>query len=167
MEKLRSCFFQKNLMFVPVSESNFNMAHHEDSHDHGHDMTEGNRQYYSKGWHLPLVGLFVVAFFFAVGGGWLLGISGTDKWGKHEVCHNEKCDGHCGMEHEKACCTDGSCDHCKAEHGDKHGTDAHTDVPVTGHENTMDSTANAAASDSMHQTDTSKPAESGHQGHGH
>ena len=74
------------------------MAHHEDSHDHGHDMTEGNRQYYPKGWYLPLVGLFVVAFFFAYGGGALLGISGTDKWGVVEYCHDANCSGHCGME---------------------------------------------------------------------
>ena len=82
------------------------MAHHEDSHDHGHDMTEGNRQYYPKGWYLPLVGLFVVAFFFAYGGGALLGISGTDKWGVVEYCHDANCSGHCGMEHGDAAHSD-------------------------------------------------------------
>jgi len=60
------------------------MSHHEDAHgnDHGHDNTEGKRQYYPQGWYLPLVGLFVIAFVFALGAGSLLGISGTDKWGK-------------------------------------------------------------------------------------
>ena len=58
------------------------MAHHE--HDsHGHD-TEGNRQYYPQGWHLPLVGLVVIALAFALLAGWILNISGSDKWGKHD-----------------------------------------------------------------------------------
>jgi hypothetical protein len=143
------------------------MAHHEDSHDdHGHDMTEGNRQYYPSGWHLPLIGLFVVAFFISLGAGALLGISGTDKWGKHEVCHDQACDGHCGMDHADACCTDGNCDKCK-EHK---GTDAHSDIPAPGHDkqlDVMDSTANAAVTDSLHQTDTSKAPETGHEGHAH
>lgn len=153
-------------MFVPVSEPNFNMAHHEDSHDdHGHDMTEGNRQYYPQGWYMPLVGLFVVALIFAIGAGALLGISGSDKWGKHEICHTENCDGHCGMEHEKACCTDGTCDKCKGEHGDHNGTDAHTNIPVTGHDNVMDSSANNAGTDTVHQTDAPKPAEGAHENH--
>lgn len=95
------------------------MAHHEDSHDdHGHDMTEGNRQYYPKGWYLPLVGLFVVAFFFSMGGGALLGISGTDKWGHVEYCTMENCDGHCGMEHMDM-----------TMEGDHHGDD-HNVVPT-------------------------------------
>lgn len=95
------------------------MSHHEAHDDHGHDDTEGKRQYYPKGWYLPLVGLFVVAFVFAIGLGSLLAISGTDKWGKHEVCHIENCDGHCGMEHEKAeCCKDG--DHKECKDGDMH-----------------------------------------------
>jgi hypothetical protein len=141
------------------------MAHHESHDDHGHDNTEGNRQYYPQGWYLPLVGLFVVAFFFSLGAGALLGISGTDKWGQHEVCHMENCDGHCGMEHEKACCTDGTCEHCKAEHGDQHGTESHNDAAVTDHH--QDSAgATSAMADSM-KADSVKPAEAGHEGHGH
>lgn len=140
------------------------MAHHESHDDHGHDTTEGNRQYYPGGWHLPLIGLFVVAFLFALGGGMLLGVSGTDKWGQHEVCHNEHCDGHCGMEHEKACCTDGSCDHCKAEHGDAHGDAAAT---APGHGDSVAATAAMPAGDSVVKTDSAKPAEAGHEGHGH
>lgn len=60
------------------------MSNHQDSHsnDHGHDNTEGNRQYYPQGWYLPLVGLFVLALAFGFGAGSLLDISGTDKWGK-------------------------------------------------------------------------------------
>ena len=75
------------------------MAHHDDSHnDHGHDMTEGKRQYYTKGWFIPLVGLVIVAFAFSAGAGAILGISGTDKWGKKECCEGEKCEGHEGMD---------------------------------------------------------------------
>jgi|GEM_PF-1948502 hypothetical protein len=145
------------------------MAHHEAHDDHGHDNTEGNRQYYPQGWHLPLVGLFVVAFFFAVGGGLLLGISGTDKWGHKEVCHEANCDGHCGMDHEKACCTDGSCDHCKAhaegEHSHEDGEHAHTDGATTDHN--QDSTAVAMPTADSGKTDSTKPAEAGHEGHSH
>lgn len=151
-------------MFVPVSEPNFNMAHHESHDDHGHDNTEGNRQYYPQGWHLPLIGLFVVAFFFAVGGGMLLGISGTDKWGQHEVCHNEKCDGHCGMEHEKACCTDGSCDHCKAKHGES--GESHENAAAPHNNDSIATSVAMPASDSMNG-DSAKPAEAGHEGHSH
>ncbi len=138
------------------------MAHHESHDDHGHDTTEGNRQYYPQGWYLPLVGLFVVAFFFALGGGSLLGISGTDKWGKHEVCHTENCDGHCGMDHEKACCADGTCDHCKAEHGDAHGT------PTSDHnQDSVAATAPTPMGDSVAKSDSVKPAEEAHDGHSH
>jgi hypothetical protein len=135
------------------------MAHHESHDDHGHDDTEGNRQYYPQGWYIPLLGLFIVAFFFAFGGGALLGISGTDKWGVHEVCHTKDCDGHCGMDHEKACCTDGTCEHCKAEHGDAHTT------PTTDH--AQDSTAIAMPAADCVKTDSVKPAEEAHDGHSH
>ena len=65
------------------------MAHSENSHnhdDHGHDMTEGKRQYYPKGWYIPLAGLVLVALIFSLGAGSLLGVSGTDKWGKKDEC---------------------------------------------------------------------------------
>lgn len=57
-------------------------AHH-DGHDHDHDHTEGNRQYYPKGWWIPLVALVIFAIGFAGLGGWLFSLSGTDRWGKH------------------------------------------------------------------------------------
>jgi hypothetical protein len=158
-------------MFVPVSEPNFKMAHHEDSHnDHGHDTTEGNRQYYPQGWYMPLLGLFAVALIFAIGAGALLGISGSDKWGKHETCHTQNCDGHCGMEHEKACCSDGTCEKCQGEHGDQHGgTQGHTDLPVTGHDNVFDSTGNATGGDTLHPGNDHQSGSTteGHEGHGH
>jgi hypothetical protein len=59
-------------------------THEHNGHGHSHDdhNTEGNRQYYPKSWWIPLVGLFVVAFGFSLLAGWILGMSGTDKWGK-------------------------------------------------------------------------------------
>ncbi|MGL5891049.1 MAG: OmpA family protein, partial [Bacteroidia bacterium] len=57
-------------------------AHH-DGHDHDHDHTEGNRQYYPKGWWIPLVALVIFAIGFAGLGGWLFSLAGTDRWGKH------------------------------------------------------------------------------------
>lgn len=138
------------------------MAHHESHDDHGHDNTEGNRQYYPQGWYLPLVGLFVVAFFFALGGGSLLGMSGTDKWGVHEVCHMKDCDGHCGMEHEKACCTDGTCEHCKGHAGEE--AHDHGAAPADHHH---DSIAPAMASGDSGKTDSVKPAAEAHDGHSH
>lgn len=57
-------------------------AHH-DGHGHDHDHTEGNRQYYPKGWWIPLVALVIFAIGFAGLGGWLFSLSGTDRWGKH------------------------------------------------------------------------------------
>jgi hypothetical protein len=50
--------------------------------DHAHDNTEGNRQYYPKGWWVPLGGLAAIALCFALLGGWILSMSGTDKWGQ-------------------------------------------------------------------------------------
>jgi len=127
------------------------MAHHEESHDdHGHDNTEGSRQYYPKGWYLPLVGLFIVAFGFSYGAGAILGISGTDKWGHKEMCHMEDCKGDCGMDHEKgACCKEGEGE-CKDSH---EGTSAESAVAP----NNNDSVAVAAAPASdCTKTDTSK-----------
>ncbi len=92
------------------------MGHHEDSHgnDHGHDNTEGNRQYYPQGWYLPLLALCLVAVAFAFGAGSLLGISGTDKWGAKQ---EHVCDDHCGAD----------CEHKDAHHDAGHG-DAHHDA---------------------------------------
>jgi hypothetical protein len=96
------------------------MGNHE-NHDHGndHDLTEGNRQYYSKGWYLPLLGLAAIALGFALLGGFVLNHSGTDKWGKKTECateckEGEKCkDGEKCKEGEKC---DGKCK--EHEHGD-------------------------------------------------
>lgn len=59
--------------------------HNSNGHAHGHDdaHTEGNRQYYPKSWWMPLAGLVVLAFGFCLLAGWILGMSGTDKWGKN------------------------------------------------------------------------------------
>lgn len=131
------------------------MAHHEDSHghdDHGHDMTEGNRQYYSKGWYLPLIGLVAIAFIFSLGGGTLLGMSGTDKWGKHEMCHDEKCEGHCGMEHGDAA---------------HHEASAKDEAKAPVHRNN-DSIAIARPVSDCVKVDSAKVvAPAGHNGHGH
>ncbi|MCU0435853.1 MAG: OmpA family protein [Bacteroidia bacterium] len=78
-------------------------AHH-DGHDHDHDHTEGNRQYYPKGWWIPLVALVVFAIGFAGLGGWLFSLSGTDRWGKHSA-HDEH--GHGGHKTEMAAHHDG------------------------------------------------------------
>jgi hypothetical protein len=164
-QRLRFLRVSAVIIFVPISIQT--MAH--DSHDdHGHDNTEGSRQYYPKGWYLPLVGLFIVAFGFAYGAGAILGISGTDKWGHKEMCHMEGCKGDCGMDHEKGeCCKEGNGE-CK-EH---HGTDSHTDIPVTGNESRkglMDSSANTSGMDSMSQSaiDTAQNAKPANAGHGH
>ncbi len=138
------------------------MAHHESHDDHGHDNTEGSRQYYPKGWFLPLVGLFIVAFGFCYGAGSLLGISGTDKWGQTEMCHMENCDGHCGMDHAEKCCEDGTCAHCK-EH---QGGDAH-ESSATPHNDDSVNVAVAPAASDCTKTDSVKPVEAGHEGHDH
>ncbi len=63
------------------------MAHSAENHDHhDHDHTEGNRQYYPKGWWVPLIGLAVVLFGFAFLVGWFINMTGTDKWGKKDEC---------------------------------------------------------------------------------
>ncbi len=89
------------------------MEHHENNgHGNSHDdsQTEGNRQYYPKGWWVPLVGLVTIALGFTLIGGFVLRASGTDKWGKSEqceACENGKCDkGKCTD--DKKC--DGKCD---------------------------------------------------------
>jgi hypothetical protein len=51
-------------------------------HGHAHDTTEGNRQYYSRGWYIPLAGLVVTALGFIILAGWIISFTGTDRWGK-------------------------------------------------------------------------------------
>lgn len=140
------------------------MAHHENSHDdHGHDMTEGNRQYYPKGWYVPLVGLFVVAFFISLGAGALLGISGTDKWGKSEqCCADPHCSGDC--EHHDATAVEG--DHHEGDHHDTTGTSGAT---ADGHHNDSVNVAVNPPADSTKVDSPKKaePAGAGHEGHGH
>lgn len=123
------------------------MAHENSHDDHGHD-TEGKRQYYPKGWHIPLIGLIVVALGVSIGAGLLLGISGTDKWGKTE----EVADHHDGT-HMEGDHHDG--DHHDGDHHDATGTDAKTS---DGHHN---DSANVTAADTA-KGDSAKPAEHGH-----
>ena len=85
--------------------------HESNGHGNSHDdhATEGNRQYYPKGWWVPLIGLVTVALGFTLLGGFIFGISGTDKWGKSnqcQTCENGKCDSAKCMD-EKKC--DGKC----------------------------------------------------------
>ncbi|HTL81456.1 MAG TPA: hypothetical protein VL651_07115 [Bacteroidia bacterium] len=111
------------------------MANHESnghSEDHDHDNTEGNHQYYPKGWYLPLVGLVVIALGFTALGSFAFSISGTDRWGKTEQC----CDGN------GACCKDDKCmdangnctmdkDHCKDTNSNSSsGTTTTTTAPM-------------------------------------
>lgn len=86
------------------------MEHHENNgHGESHDdhETEGNRQYYPKGWWVPLIGLLVVALGFTVIGTFVFSVSGTDRWGKQEQCEM-KCDkdGKCCKEGEGKECTE-------------------------------------------------------------
>ena len=108
------------------------MAHH-DSNGHGsshdHDNTEGSRQYYSKGWYLPLIGLVVIALGFSLLGGFVLGHSGTDKWGKKAEC-TEECMKECKESGKE--CNDKECKdmkECKDHEGD-HGDVKHEEVPT-------------------------------------
>lgn len=128
------------------------MAHHEDAHgdDHGHDNTEGNRQYYPQGWYLPLIGLTVIAIAFALGAGSLLGISGTDKWGKGGDDH-----GHGHDTHQ----TEGTHEGGDADH--------HDAAPAAPHNN--DSVAVTAPADSTPKADSPVKADEHAAGddHGH
>ncbi len=134
------------------------MAHHEDSHDHGHDMTEGKRQYYPSGWYLPLVALVAIGIVFAFGAGSLLGISGTDKWGKCNDAH---------------CVAEGNCsghDDAHGGHGDAdhHATGGHEAPAADNHHNTDSTPAAAAPADSTAKADSVTPkADAGHEGHAH
>src|SRR4051812_32301384 len=87
------------------------------SHDDSH--TEGNKQYYPKGWWVPLVGLVTLALAFTLLGGFVFSVSGTDKWGKTEQSDNGKC------------CDDENCkgDKCK---DDKKCNDKCTDKKDNG-----------------------------------
>lgn len=125
------------------------MAHHEDAHanDHGHDNTEGNRQYYPQGWYLPLIGLTVIAIVFALGAGSLLGISGTDKWGKGGDDH-----GH-------------STHQTEGTHEGGHGDADHHDVAPAPHNN--DSVAATPAADSAPKADSPAKADAHAAGDGH
>jgi hypothetical protein len=90
------------------------MENHENNghgESHGDHATEGNRQYYPKGWWMPLIGLLVVALGFTTIGYFAFNVSGTDKWGKKEQCE---------MKEGKECCDDEK--ECKeGEHGKSEG----------------------------------------------
>lgn len=139
--------------------------HDHNGHGESHDdhATEGNRQYYPKGWWVPLIGLVVVAFGFTVIGYYAFKVSGTDKWGKHEQCEMQ--DGHGDGHGEKGeCCAEGKeCEDHKDGHGDKkhhdaNPNDAHMQAD-TMHDANMAPTPNAP--------DTAKPAAHDADGHHH
>jgi hypothetical protein len=88
------------------------------SHDDSH--TEGNKQYYPKGWWIPLVGLVTIALGFTLIGGFVLRASGTDKWGHTEQCDSAKCCNDPNCKGDK-CGADKKCD---ANCMDKKGGDA-------------------------------------------
>jgi hypothetical protein len=86
------------------------MSNHENNgHGNSHDdhETEGNRQYYPKGWWIPIGGLLVIALGFAALGTFIFSHSGTDRWGKSEQCDMKdgKCcdDKNCKEGDEKDC----------------------------------------------------------------
>lgn len=134
--------------------------HDHNGHGESHDdhATEGNRQYYPKGWALPLFGLVVIALGFAVIGYFCFNVAGTDKWGKTEQCEAGHGEGH-GEKGE--CCADGKeCDHHKSGHGDAHSHDAN-DNDAHMQADTMHHDAN------MNHADSAKtlPAAEGHDHH--
>jgi hypothetical protein len=108
-------------------ENHENNGHGESHDDHA---TEGNRQYYPKGWWMPLVGLLVVALGFTAIGTFAFSVSGTDRWGKKEQCEMKD-----GKEGE--CCKDGKEGECKDEHGKgdskemKEGKEGKSNNPAT------------------------------------
>lgn len=135
--------------------------HDHNGHGESHDdhATEGNRQYYPKGWALPLFGLVVIALGFAVIGYFCFNISGTDKWGKTEQCEVGHGEGH-GEKGE--CCAEGKeCDHHKGGHEAKdehgHATDAHSTegamAPAAEHKDSATATAPAATPADHHEGD--------------
>lgn len=135
-----------------------NHEHNDHGHSSEHDNTEGSRQYYPKGWWMPLAGLVTIALGFALLGGTVLGISGTDKWGQSA---QHECTEHCGPDcKDKAAGKE--CHDKDAACEDKH--DAH------GHEAPM---KDEAKKDSAPAADTNKAAhdapkpEPAHEGHGH
>jgi hypothetical protein len=106
--------------------------HDHNGHGESHDdhATEGNRQYYPKGWSLPLIGLVIVALGFTVIGYFAFNVSGTDKWGKSEQCETGHGHGDGHGDKKGECCAEGKeCDHHKGGHEAKdehgHGTEAH------------------------------------------
>lgn len=146
-------------MFVPVFNQAI-MAHHEAHDDHGHDNTEGNRQYYPQGWFIPLIGLVAVALVFSLGAGALLGISGTDKWGKTEQCSDEHCKGDCGHHGDEGH------GHDAETHG--HGDAEHHGDPKPGHEDAHSGQSNIVPTDSMDvKVAGDSAAHSEADGHGH
>ncbi|CAN5784208.1 hypothetical protein BH11BAC7_BH11BAC7_17600 [soil metagenome] len=76
--------------------------HDHNGHGESHDdhATEGNRQYYPKGWWMPLAGLVTVALGFCIIGYFAFNVSGTDKWGQreetgiHDALYGDDAEGH-------------------------------------------------------------------------
>lgn len=134
--------------------------HDHNGHGESHDdhATEGNRQYYPKGWSLPLIGLVIVAFGFTVIGYFAFNISGTDKWGKSEQCETHG-DGH--GEKKDACCAEDKCD----DKGGHEAKDGHAPA-AHGNEGTMAPTGDHK--DSASATPAPAPAAEEHNaGDGH
>ena len=115
------------------------------SHDDSH--TEGNKQYYPRGWWVPLVGLVVIALGFTLLGGFVFSVSGTDKWGKTEQCDNEKC------------CNDPNCKGDKCD--DKKCDDKCADKNMGGGAMMNDKKADSAMANgnNMMKDSTAKPAD--------
>lgn len=131
-----------------------NHEHNDHGHSSDHDHTEGKRQYYPKGWYLPLFGLLVIALGFGLLGGFILENAGTDTSCKEEqhVC-NEHCGADC-KEKKEACEKDG------------HGKDACCDKDKAGHDAGMKEDAkhdSAPKADSAKAPEAAKPEAA----HGH
>ncbi|MGL4596805.1 MAG: OmpA family protein [Bacteroidia bacterium] len=118
------------------------MAHSAENHDHhDHDHTEGNRQYYPKGWWVPLIGLAVVLFGFAFLVGWFINMTGTDKWGKKDECCGTEQHGeghgsghghdHEGKGHDAHGKTANTHDHDSLAHNEEHADSTHAGMVMT------------------------------------
>jgi hypothetical protein len=119
--------------------------HDHNGHGESHDdhATEGNRQYYPKGWWMPLVGLLVVALGFTVIGYFVLGVSGTDKWGQRQ----EIVEGEHGTSH-----SDGNPKHDAPHEKGAKDDGTHTPAP-------------AATTDTTKADTTKKSTEPAHEDH--
>jgi hypothetical protein len=125
------------------------MSHHEENghgQSHDHDTTEGNRQYYPQGWWIPLAGLTVVALGLIYLGGFSVGLSGTDKWGKST---GEEIHGSHGGDH-----------HTNMSAPAQHGAEPHQNEPIPAHHDSATGHNDGSHADSLPipaHTPTPKP----------